>query len=78
MSRSLPCHIPPAMGGMENIKQDLVLLRGKAAECELAAQLASDQEAAKESRLRANIYRELIAEAESRLSEQEAQQSPAP
>ena len=60
---------------MENIKQDLVLLRGKAAECELAAELASDQEAAKENRLRAKIYRELIAEAESRLGKEEVQRS---
>ena len=58
---------------MENIKQDLVLLRSKAAECELAAQLASDQEAAKENRLRAKIYRELIEEAERRLHEDDQQ-----
>ena len=56
---------------METIRQDLVLLRNKAAECELAAQLASDQEAAKENRLRAQIYRELIAEAERRLRRDE-------
>jgi hypothetical protein len=56
---------------METIRQDLVLLRNKAAECELAAQLASDQEAAKENRLRAQIYRELIAEAERRLHRDE-------
>ena len=58
---------------MENIKQDLVLLRSKATECELAAQLASDQEAARENRLRAKIYRELIEEAERRLREDEQQ-----
>jgi len=60
---------------MENIRQDLVLLRNKAAECELAAQLASDQEAARENRLRAKIYRELIEEAESRLRQDEIEQS---
>lgn len=58
---------------MENIKQDLVLLRSKAAECELAAQLASDQESVKENRLRAKIYRELIEEAERRLREDDQQ-----
>jgi hypothetical protein len=52
---------------MENIKQDLVLLRGKAAECELAAQLASDEHARETNRLRARLYRELIAEAELRI-----------
>ena len=52
---------------MENIKQDLVLLRNKAAECELAAQLASDQEARRENITRAKIYRELIDEAERRV-----------
>ena len=52
---------------MENIKQDLVLLRGKAAECELAAQLASDEHARAENKLRAQIYRELIKEAELRI-----------
>jgi hypothetical protein len=56
---------------METIRQDLVLLRNKAAECELAAQLASDEEAARENRLRAQIYRELIAEAERRLRRDE-------
>jgi hypothetical protein len=52
---------------MENIKQDLVLLRGKAAECELAAQMASDQQARETNRLRAKLYRELIEEAELRM-----------
>jgi hypothetical protein len=52
---------------MENIKQDLVLLRGKAAECELAAQLASDEHARETNRLRAKLYRELIEEAELRI-----------
>jgi hypothetical protein len=52
---------------MENIKQDLVLLRSKAAECELAAQLASDEHARAENKLRAQIYRELIKEAELRI-----------
>jgi hypothetical protein len=52
---------------MENIKQDLVLLRRKAAECELAAQLASDEHAREASRLRAKLYRELIEEAELRI-----------
>jgi hypothetical protein len=49
---------------MENIRQDLVLLRSKAAECELAARLASDEDARRQSRQRAKIYRELIEEAE--------------
>jgi len=49
---------------MENIKQDLVLLRRKAAECELVAQFASDEDAREVSRSRAKLYRELIAEAE--------------
>jgi hypothetical protein len=52
---------------MENIKQDLVLLRGKAAECELAARLASDEQAREANKLRAKLYRELIEEAELRL-----------
>jgi len=56
---------------MENIRQDLVLLRSKAAECELAAQLASDETARTENRLRAKIYRELIEEAERRLARDE-------
>lgn len=53
---------------MENIRQDLVLLRGKAAECELAARLASDEHAREANKLRAKLYRELIEEAELRLS----------
>ncbi len=52
---------------MENIKQDLVLLRSKAAECELAAHLASDEHARETNKLRAKIYRELIEEAELRI-----------
>lgn len=56
---------------MENIKQDLVLLRNKAAECELAAQLASDEDARKENVTRAKIYRELIEEAGRRLLQAE-------
>jgi hypothetical protein len=56
---------------MENIKQDLVLLRGKAAECELAAQLASDEHARETNRLRAKIYRELIEEAELRIRQEQ-------
>jgi hypothetical protein len=52
---------------MENIKQDLVLLRRKAAECELAARLASDEDAREANRLRAKLYRELIEKAELRL-----------
>jgi hypothetical protein len=56
---------------MENIRQDLVLLRNKAAECELSAQLASDEDARKENRVRAKIYRELIEEAERRLLREE-------
>jgi hypothetical protein len=60
---------------MEIIRQDLVLLRNKAAECELAAQLASDEDARKENVVRAKIYRELIEEAERRLLQEEAAQS---
>jgi hypothetical protein len=56
---------------MENIKQDLVLLRGKAAECELAARLASDEHARETNRLRAKIYRELIEEAELRIRQEQ-------
>jgi hypothetical protein len=52
---------------MENIKQDLVLLRGKAAECELAARLASDEHAREANKSRAKLYRELIEEAELRI-----------
>ena len=52
---------------MENIRQDLVLLRGKAAECELAAQFASDEDGREANRLRARLYRELIEEAEQRI-----------
>jgi hypothetical protein len=60
---------------MENIRQDLVLLRGKAAECELAADLASDEAARRENRLRAKIYRELIEEAERRLARDEQERA---
>lgn len=60
---------------MENIKQDLVLLRNKAAECELAAQLARDEDAARENGIRAKIYRELIEEAERRLRRDEQAES---
>lgn len=60
---------------MENIKQDLVLLRNKAAECELAAQLASDDEARKANVIRAKIYRELIEEVERRLGHDDPGQS---
>jgi hypothetical protein len=56
---------------MENIKQDLVLLRSKAAECELAALLASDEHARETNRLRAKIYRELIEEAELRIRQEQ-------
>jgi len=56
---------------MENIKQDLVLLRRKAVECELAAQLASDEHARETNRLRAKIYRELIEEAELRIRQEQ-------
>jgi hypothetical protein len=58
---------------MENIKQDLVLLRGKAAECELAALLASDEHARDVNRARARLYRQLIEEAE--LQIRQAQQA---
>ena len=68
-SWSLSCHRPQQLKGMENIKQDLVLLRRKAAECELAAQLASDEHAREANKLRAKLYRELIEEAELRLSQ---------
>jgi hypothetical protein len=60
---------------MENIRQDLVLLRNKAAECELAAQLATDEHARRESRVRAKIYRELIEEVERRLLREEHERS---
>jgi hypothetical protein len=60
---------------MENIRQDLVLLRNKAAECELAAQLASDEEARRENITRAKIYRELIEEAERRVLREEQAES---
>lgn len=60
---------------MENIRQDLVLLRNKAAECELAAQLATDEHARRENRVRAKIYRELIEEVERRLLREEHEQS---
>ena len=61
---------------MESIKQDLVLLRGKAAECEQAAQLASDEHAREMNRLRAKLYRELIEEAELRVRHHQATSTP--
>ena len=60
---------------MENIKQDLVLLRKKAVECELGAQLATDEDARKQNLLRAKIYHELVEEVERRLVQSEQRQS---
>jgi hypothetical protein len=52
---------------MESIRQDLELLRNKAADCELVARLATDTHARELNEMRARLYRELIEEAEERI-----------
>jgi hypothetical protein len=59
--------LPGQSAGMQSIRQDLDLLRQKATECEHMACLAHDPHARDLHQLRANIYREIVAEAQARL-----------
>jgi hypothetical protein len=49
---------------MRSIRSDIEVLRSKAAECEHAAELAIDNDARVTCLKRAQLYRELVSEAE--------------
>ena len=56
---------------MDSIRQDIELLRDKASECEQASRLATDAHYRYLNKKRANLYQELIAEAEENLRQQQ-------